>query len=59
MKIGKRILGAVLSLCVFLGSIAGTVACNKDNKGGGTSPDARIDYTITVACEDEEVLAEV
>ncbi|MDE7158383.1 MAG: hypothetical protein K2N74_02310, partial [Clostridiales bacterium] len=52
MKILKRMLGTVLSLCVFLGALAGTVACKN------TSPNP-INYTITVTCQDEEVLTEV
>lgn len=51
MKVAKRFLGAILSFCVFLGSLVGTVACKETED--------RIDYTITVTCEDEEVLAKV
>ena len=54
MKAGKRILAAVLSLCMCIGTIASTVGCGKKNP----TP-TRIDYTITVVCQYEEVLAGV
>ena len=50
MQIKKRILAVVLSMCLCLGTIVSTAACNND------PPQTRIDYSITVACQDEEIL---
>ena len=53
MKGAKKILLACLSLCVFLGAISGALACKKD------TPESRVSYTVTVACEDEDVFESV